>query len=82
MTKYVVTAVAYNKKTGKQMGSVRNETIDTEKNSLFKNANNSWDVKEIYLSFWNDLDKRSPEFVKVLNVEEKESKGSGLGLFR
>jgi hypothetical protein len=68
MVKYKVKAVALSKKTGFQVGKIRNETIDTTSNSLFKNANSCQDVKRIYESFWA-LDKGNPEKVKVLDVK-------------
>lgn len=74
MTKYVVTARAYSRRTGQPVGKMRNETIDTEKNVLFKNARSTQDVRAHYESFWNHLNPHSAEIVNVHKIVVKGSK--------
>ena len=54
------------------------EIIDTEKNELFKDCKNEYDVEDRYEYFWNRLNGgyTNSEIVKVVNVvkEEEESK--------
>jgi hypothetical protein len=71
MTKYVVTGQAFSRRTGLPIGKIRNETIDTKSNVLFKGAKNTADVKAYYESFWNDLDPHSHEVVRVSKVVVK-----------
>ena len=54
------------------------EIIDTEKNEIFKDCKNEYDVEDRYEYFWNRLNGgyTNSEIVKVVNVvkEEEESK--------
>lgn len=65
---YTVTAVALDRQTRRQIGEVRDEEIDTETNVLFRGAETPLDVERIYESFWNDINPRSSEIVKVIGV--------------
>ena len=48
------------------------EIIDTEKNEIFKDCKNEYDVEDHYEYFWNRLNGgyKNWEIVKVLNVEK------------
>ena len=68
--KYDVKAVAMDRISRKTLGKSRTERVDTKKNQLFKHARNSKDVESMYESFWNDLNPKSSEVVKVIGVKE------------
>ena len=74
MTKYKVTAQAYNRKTRKKIGKLRTETIDTKTNVLFKTSTNTTNVKRRYESFWNKLNPKSKEVVYVSKVVKTTNK--------
>lgn len=68
--KYAVLAVAMNRQSRRRSGKARTEIIDTSTNQLFKNVKTPADVERAYESFWNDLNLKSTEIVKVLDVRE------------
>ena len=68
---YKVKAVALDRKTRKQIGKARTETIDSRDNELFKGAKTTKDIEDRYEGFWNDLDPQSEEIIKVISVERK-----------
>lgn len=70
MAYYKVTGIAKNRKTGSYIGKSRSEIINTKTNSLFKNVKDTKEVKSRYEYFWNDLNPKSEEVVKVLKVEK------------
>jgi hypothetical protein len=75
MAKYKVTAVAMNRKTRettlqRPSGDVmRDEVINTKTNILFKGALGPREVEIAYEAFWNELNPRSSEIVKVIGVK-------------
>jgi len=69
MTKYDVTARAFDRKTGNIVGKERTERIDTVTNELFKGIKTIVGIKTKYESFWNDLNPNSREVVFVSRVK-------------
>lgn len=67
---HTVTAQAHDRVSGKPVGPSRDEDIDVKSNPLFKGAKTAADVKKKYESFWNDLNPKSSEVVKVTNVKD------------
>ena len=57
--KFVVTAKAFDRYTGKAISEQRDEAIDTQSNELFKGTTTVLGVKKKYESFWNDLNDHS-----------------------
>ncbi len=55
---------------------IRDETIDTDKNEIFKGCKNEYAVEDRYEEFWNRLNGgyKNSEIVKVVNVVKEESK--------
>ena len=88
--KYTVTAICISRKTVNDNGIElpdkyeiqdqdlwHDEIIDTEKNEIFKDCKNEYDVEDHYEYFWNRLNGgyTNSEIVKVVNVvKEEESK--------
>ena len=70
MSKWKVKGVSMNRKTRKQVGDIRVEQIDTKTNSLFIDSKTAINIEKRYESFWNDLNPKSKEIVKVINVEK------------
>jgi hypothetical protein len=70
---YKVLGVAINRKTGEYIGKPRTEKINVQTNDIFRGAKDKKDVKLAYESFWN-MNKRSPEKVKVLDVQKEGDK--------
>ncbi len=68
MSQYTVTAVAIDRQTRQQISDPRDEVIDTDTNELFAGAETAEDVERIYESFWNDINPKSAEVVKVIGV--------------
>ncbi len=66
--KCIVTAHALNRKTKKVISESRDEEIFTD-NELFADASTAEEVKGMYEAFWNDLNPRSEDIVKVLAVK-------------
>lgn len=65
---YDVTAIAMNRSTRAQVGSPRTERIDHNTNALFAGCKTALQVERAYESFWNKLNGRSAEIVKVIDV--------------
>jgi hypothetical protein len=66
----VVTAQAFNRNTGKAISKPRNETVLLDgSNRLFTGCKTVADVTKAYESFWNNLNPRSAEIVKVSGVQ-------------
>lgn len=72
MTKYDVTARAFDRETGDVIGEERIERVDTATNELLKGVETIMDVKKQYEEFWNDLNPHSKEVVFVLRVRMVE----------
>ena len=68
--RYRVTGRAINRTTREPAGKIRTEIINTSTNKLFKKAKSPRDVEKRYESFWNDLNPRSKEIVKVIGVKK------------
>ena len=66
----VVTARAFNRKTGEAVSESRDETIYTD-NGLFSNCVTPIDLKKAYEAFWNDLNQNSEDVVFVQSVDFK-----------
>lgn len=65
----VVTAQAFDRKTGRPVGAARDEVINLATNRLFKGCETWVDVKKAYEAFWNDLNPLSEEMVIVSAVK-------------
>ena len=80
--KYTVSAVCIIRKPNGEYEikehSIRDdETIDTDKNEIFKDCKNEYAVEDRYEEFWNRLNGgyKNSEIVKVVNVvKDEESK--------
>ncbi|MHA1288850.1 MAG: hypothetical protein ACTSPB_15775, partial [Candidatus Thorarchaeota archaeon] len=70
--KYKVTAQAFDRESGKPSGDKRDETIDITSNVLFKNVKNLGDIESAYEKFWNQLNPKSKDTVKVFSVQAVE----------
>lgn len=68
MKTYEVTAQARNRSTNEIVSDQRTETVNTT-NTLFTECENPQRIKQVYESFWNDLNPHSAEIVEVLSVE-------------
>ena len=68
--RYRVTGRAISRKTRAPLGKVRTEIINTSTNKLFKKAKTPMDVEKAYESFWNKLNTKSREIVKVIGVKK------------
>jgi hypothetical protein len=68
-TKYIVTGQAYDRATNKPIGKQRDEEIDIASNELFKGVKSIGDIENKYESFWNSLNPKSKEIVKVRAVK-------------
>ena len=66
--KFNVQAYSFNRKTGEQSGMGRTEQINTETNKLFFGMTTIMEIKEIYESFWNDLNPNSEDIVFVSKI--------------
>lgn len=66
---FEVIAEARERETLKKIGKPRGEIIDTNKNELFKGLNTLMEIRKVYESFWNDLNKNSFEVVFVNNIK-------------
>lgn len=64
-----VKAITINRNTRVQAGKVRTELVGTN-NLLFRECKTHLEVEETYECFWNDLNPRSREIVKVISVED------------
>jgi hypothetical protein len=66
---FLVTAVSCNRHSKRRIASPRSEVIDTTTNRLFNGLQTRAEVRSRYESFWNDLNPRSREVVRVLDVQ-------------
>ncbi len=67
---FFVLGQAFDRETGKPVGSQREELINIKENKMFKGCKNILDIKESYESFWNHLNKRSRDVVFVQSIRE------------
>jgi hypothetical protein len=79
--KYKVTAQAYYRNNLEVLSPPKDEIIDIQKNQLFngkfgswKKVESLWDIADAYQAFWNDMNKTSPEIVKVIDIKPVKSK--------
>ena len=63
-----ISARAFNRQTGAPVSAARTERIDGLTNELFRDCTTIMQYKEVYESFWNDLNPESAEVVFVLSV--------------
>ena len=73
MTKYDITARAFDRETGNVVGEERVERINTANNDLFKSMETIMDVEKQYEEFWNDMNPHSKEIVFVSRVERVDN---------
>jgi len=71
--KFNVTAFSMNRQTRRQSGPARAELIDTDSNRVFEGQVTPLDVERRYEAFWNDVNPRSRDIVKVMSVEPVDS---------
>ena len=64
----IITAQAFNPKTGAELGPSRDEAID-EGNALFKGCKTLLDYKNTYEKFWNELRANPRELVFVQSIK-------------
>lgn len=63
-----VTARAFDRLSGKAICDSRDEIVSTTE-QLFKKCKTILEIKNVYESFWNELNPRSKEIVFVSRVE-------------
>ena len=68
--KVFVLAGAFDRISGRPVGSPREELIDTKRNKLFRQCQDIIAVKKTYEGFWNDLNPQSKEVVFVQSIRE------------
>lgn len=66
--KFNVTAQAFDRFTGEEMGESRTEVVDTVENALFSGLTRIVQVKAAYEAFWNELNPNSEAVVFVSKV--------------
>lgn len=66
--KWNVIAVAMCRDTRMQISNPRTELIDTDRNQMFHQCTTPLNVEVTYEAFWNHLNPRSKEIVKVIGV--------------
>lgn len=66
--RWAVKAQALNRRTGKPIGKPRVEKVGTN-NLLFRECKSFEEVRQVYESFWNQLNPRSEEIVEVLSIK-------------
>ena len=64
----IITAQAFNPKTGAELAPARDEVID-EGNALFKGCKSLYDYKKVYEKFWNELPANPHELVFVQSIK-------------
>jgi hypothetical protein len=69
--KFAVKGQAFSRVGFKAIGKVRTEVINTKTNILFKGIKTTKGVANKYEAFWNGMNLRSNEIVKVLSVKRK-----------
>ena len=76
---YQVYSRAINRQTRELLG-YRTEFVDTEKNEMFGNTDNSDEVKEKYEGFWNLNDREPQVIVDKVKFVKGKSKGENWGI--
>lgn len=68
--KVEVTAKAFDPVTGEPLSNYEplTETIDLEKNVMFRECKTLTDVSEVYMQFWNRLPTKQSEMVLVQSL--------------
>jgi recombination DNA repair RAD52 pathway protein len=67
--KWRIYAQGFNKKTLRNIGKIRSETIDTNKNEIFRNAKTKNEVAKRFNAFWNS-NPNEKEAVLITKIEK------------
>ncbi len=65
---FFVLGQSFDRKTGKPVGSQREEPINIKENPIFKGCKTILDIKSRYEAFWNNLNEKSKDIVFVQSI--------------